>query len=360
MILKENIMQKRPKVLVIATSRKTRGGITSVIKAHETGPQWKKYHCKWIQTHRDSNIVVKCLYFITAFFEYICLLPFYNIVHIHAGLRTSIKRKLIFASIAKIYKKKIIIHFHPATEKHLFDDRFKHEIYKLFSYSNLLIVLSPQWIKWINEAFPNNNFNMKVLYNPCPTVKRSTATHQNIILYAGTLNERKGYNRLLEAFSKIADHYKTWSIAFAGNGEIEIAKKIQNELNISVNQVKYLGWISGKEKEKVFQEAAIYCLPSWGEGFPMGILDAMAYGIPVITTPVGGITDIITNGTQGIIYDTYDIDALATALSTMIDSEDLRGQITSAADKLVYGIFNIKNICAELDKIYEEVFTTTR
>lgn len=52
-----------PKVLVVATSRKTRGGITSVVKAHETGNQWKKYHCKWIETHRDGPSWRKILYF---------------------------------------------------------------------------------------------------------------------------------------------------------------------------------------------------------------------------------------------------------------------------------------------------------
>ena len=50
------------KVLVIATSRKTRGGITSVVKAHETGEQWKKYHCRWIETHRDGNSIRKLWY----------------------------------------------------------------------------------------------------------------------------------------------------------------------------------------------------------------------------------------------------------------------------------------------------------
>ena len=89
-----------PKVLVVATSRKTKGGITSVVKAHETGEQWKKFHCKWIETHRDGNSVRKLWYLATALIEYICLLPFYDIVHIHVGLRTSVNRKLIFARIA--------------------------------------------------------------------------------------------------------------------------------------------------------------------------------------------------------------------------------------------------------------------
>lgn len=340
------------KVLVVATSRKTRGGIASVVKAHESGAQWKKYHCRWIQTHRDGNPIRKVWYFISALVEYICLLPFYDIVHIHVGLKTSVDRKLIFARLAKVYKKKIIIHFHPATEKHLFDDHFRYKIKELFSYADLLLVLAPQWIRWINQAYPGSHFKMQVLYNPCPIVVRDYKIKQNNILFAGTLSDRKGYNRLLEAFAKIAAEYKDWKVVFAGNGQIDAAKKLQSSLCISEDQVLYLGWVTGAEKERAFQEASIYCLPSWGEGFPMGVLDAWAYGIPVVTTPVGGIPDIITNGENGFVYDVNDIDKLAEYLVLLMNSRELRDRIVEQADKFVTGEFNIKNITGKLDKIY--------
>lgn len=345
-------MQTLPKVLVVATSRRTRGGITAVVKAHETGAQWKKYHCRWIQTHRDGNAIRKAWYFISALVEYLCLLPFYDIVHIHVGLRTSVDRKLIFAKIAKSYNKKVIIHFHPATEKHLFDDQFRYKIKELFSSADLLLVLSPQWTRWINQAYPESHFKMQVLYNPCPIVVRDYKKKQNNILFAGTLNERKGYNRLLEAFAKIAAQYKDWKIVFAGNGQIDAAKELQYSLSIPENQVQYLGWVVGAEKERAFQEASIYCLPSWGEGFPMGVLDAWAYGIPVVTTPVGGIPDIITNGENGFVYEVNDIDKLAEYLVLLMNSRELRDKIVEQADKLVTGEFNIKNITGQLDKIY--------
>ena len=343
------------KVLVVATSRKTRGGITSVIKAHETGEQWEKYHCKWIQTHRDGNPIRKLWYLVTALLEYIVLLPFYDIVHIHTGLRTSINRKIIFAKTGRIFKKKIIIHFHPSTEKHLFDEHFKYRIEELFSYADLLIVLSPQWIRWIDQAFPDNHFKMKVLFNPCPIVHRDFSKKKNHILFAGTLNERKGYNRLLEAFSQICERHKDWTLIFAGNGAIDKAKELQQQLNIPNKQVEYLGWISNGEKEKAFQEASIYCLPSWGEGFPMGVLDALAYGIPVITTPVGGTMDLIKNGVNGLIYDVYNINELAHCLSELMDSPELREKMTKEADKLVKNEFNIYNICKQLDSIYASI-----
>ena len=73
------------KVLIVATSRKTRGGITSVVKAHETGKQWNKYHCKWIETHRDGPSWRKILYFIKAYLQFFCLIHFYDLVHIHVA-----------------------------------------------------------------------------------------------------------------------------------------------------------------------------------------------------------------------------------------------------------------------------------
>lgn len=340
------------KVLIVATSRKTRGGITSVIKAHETGPQWKKYHCKWIQTHRDGNPTRKLWYLSTALLEYIILLPFYDIIHIHVSYNTSAKRKLIFAKLAKLLHKKVIVHFHPSTEKLLFSGKYTQTLKNLFTLSDILLVLSPQWIRWIDQAFPNNNFNMTVLFNPCPIVHRDFSKKKNHILFAGTLNERKGYNRLLEAFSQIYEHHKDWKLIFAGNGEIGKAKELQKKFNIPSDQVEYLGWISNGEKEKAFQEASIYCLPSWGEGFPMGVLDALAYGITIVTTPVGGINDVMTNGINGIIYDTYDIQELANSLDKLIDSKELRDQLVKEGDKLVQNEFNINNINKQLDQIY--------
>ena len=105
------------KVLIIATSRKTRGGITSVVKAHETGYQWKKHHCKWIETHRDGNLFRKLVYLTFAILEYLVLLPFYDIVHIHLTAGNSEKRKRFFFNLAKYYGKKTILHFHPSGEQ---------------------------------------------------------------------------------------------------------------------------------------------------------------------------------------------------------------------------------------------------
>lgn len=338
------------KVLIIATSRKTRGGITSVIKAHETGPQWEKYHCKWIETHRDGNVIRKLRYLFTALIEYILLLPFYDIIHIHLATTQSAKRKMLFIYPAKWIGKKVILHFHPSNEKFLFEP-YNQKLYrKLFLKANLILVLSEQWRRWLKEALDITE-NVEVLYNPCPKVKRREDIRENNILFAGTIIQRKGYMVLIEAFAKIAHKYPDWNVVFAGNGEIENAQKVAKRLKIE-KQTKFLGWVSGKEKELAFQKASIYCLASDGEGFPMGVLDAWAYGIPCVVTPVGGIPDIIKDGGNGLIFPVGDTNTLAKKLEDLITKPQLRKDIVSEADKYVYGEFNISYINNQLDNIY--------
>lgn len=168
-----------PKVLVVATSRKTRGGITSVVKAHETGPQWKKFHCRWIQTHRDGNAVRKLWYLCTALVQYVCLLPFYDVVHIHVSEPVSAFRKCFFFSYAKVFKKKIIIHFHAFSPETTVNSRYRKVYNYLFGKADVVIVLSQLWKKYVNNIF-NLGEKVWVVYNPCTTeVSGSNYTKKN-------------------------------------------------------------------------------------------------------------------------------------------------------------------------------------
>ena len=338
------------KVLVIATSRKTRGGITSVVKAHETGEQWKKYHCRWIETHRDGNSIRKLWYLGTALVEYICLLPFYDIVHIHLATTQSAKRKKMFFYLAKWLSKKVILHFHPSNEKFLFEPMNSKLYRKLFSKADLVLVLSEQWRCWIKMALGLSN-HIEVLYNPCPIVNRRDDLRKNHILFAGTIISRKGYETLIRGFARIAQEHSDWKVIFAGNGEIANAMKIVECCGIQ-NQLEFLGWVTDKDKEKVFQEASVYCLASDGEGFPMGVLDAWAYGIPCVVTPVGGIPDIVVDGENGLVFSIGDVDGLANKLRMIISDRTLRKNIVLGQDKYVKGAFNINGINRKLEKIY--------
>ena len=68
------------------------------------------------------------------------------------------------------------------------------------------------------------------------------------------------------------------------------------------DRVDFLGWVAGANKDRAFRQVSIFCLPSYAEGFPMAVLDAWAYALPVAATPVGGLPDIVSDGEDLMLF----------------------------------------------------------
>lgn len=341
---------------MIATSRETRGGITSVIKAHEMGRQWIEYHCRWVETHIDKNFVWKWMYAAKAFFAYLFLLPQYDIVHVHLSEPPSAVRKTVFFVLAKLFHKKTIVHFHAFSVDTTINSRYRNVYKYLFRNADCVIVLSRYWFDELNEAFGLDN--VEVIYNPCvTTVLTASYPQKKQILYAGTLNARKGYADMIKAFAQIAEKYKDWKVVFAGNGEIEQGRALARMLGID-SQVVFLGWVNGVAKDKAFKESAIFCLPSYAEGFPMAVLDAWAYGLPVITTPVGGIPDIAEEGKNLLLFKPGDISMLALQMERMIGDEQLRESLIRESSQMVQSIFSTSAVNEQIGCVYRRMTTS--
>lgn len=129
-------------------------------------------------------------------------------------------------------------------------------------------------------------------------------------------------------------------------------KRVSKELKIA-NQVEFLGWVSGEEKDKVFRESMIFCLPSYAEGFPMAVLDAWAYGLPVVTTPVGGIPDVAIDGENMLLFNPGDINSLAGQLERLMVDEELRSRISLASVEFAEGKFNLDTINKQIGELYK-------
>lgn len=342
------------KVLVIGTSHKTRGGITSVINAHKKGKQWTKYHCKWIETHIDKGAIWKLFYLLKGWFTFVILLPYYNLIHIHTSEPPSAIRKCLFMPFAKLLGKKVIVHFHAFSPETTINSKYQKIYRYLFNEADCVIVLSQLWEKYVNDTFHLED-KLQVIYNPCTTeILEEKYVKKKQILFAGTVNARKGYADMIKAFAKIAREYPDWKIVFAGNGEIKQGEELAKSLGIE-SQTVFLGWVSGNAKDKAFKESEIFCLPSYAEGFPMAVLDAWAYGLPVITTPVGGIPDIAEDGKNMLLFDAGDTEKLAYNMKVLIDNEDLRNQIINESIKLAKTTFNIDTINKQIESLYQKL-----
>ena len=342
------------KVLIVATSRITRGGITSVINAHEKGEQWEQYHCRWIETHVDKGAFMKIWMLLTGLLKYLFFLPSADIVHFHISESTSAKRKCLFMPFALLLKKKIIVHFHAFSPETTIDSRYGGLYEYLFTHADVVIVLSNYWKSVVNEAFHLGD-KVRVIYNPCPVTALPVQYKKaKSVLYAGTLNQRKGYADLIKAFAKVSSFHPDWNVVFAGNGELDRAKELATGLGIE-KQVVLLGWVNGEAKDKAYKQASVFCLPSYAEGFPMAVLDAWAYGLPVITTPVGGIPDIAKDGTNLLLFSPGDIEELAERLDRMMSDQDLRVRLSNESEWLAANTFNLNIINRQIGDLYEEL-----
>jgi glycosyltransferase involved in cell wall biosynthesis len=83
-------------------------------------------------------------------------------------------------------------------------------------------------------------------------------------------------------------------------------------------------WIDAHERDRLLNESDVFVLPSYAEGVPMSLLEAMAAGLPCITTPVGGIPDVFTHGVEGLLVPPGDAAQLRAAMSTFIGDEPAR------------------------------------
>ena len=339
-------------VLVIGTSKYTRGGITAVIKAQKTGSQWNKYNCKWIGYHVDRAGWIKVLYYCIAFVRYCLSLPFFQIVHLHFSMPTDAKRAYYFFKIAKLLGKKTIVHLHCGDQlPEIWSPRYE----ELFTRCDLALVHSPS-IKRKVEEYIGSGHRIEVLYNPCPTINKITPypKREKEILYAGTLNFNKGYADLIKAFSIVAKKHPEWKVVFAGHGEIQEARELAKDLGVD-SQCNFLGWISGEQKDAAFRRASILCLASYQEGFPMAVLDAWAYGVPVVSTTAGGLIDIIIEGQNGLLFEAGNVEQLSKKLEIILSDSELRTRIASESRVLAYTTFNIVNLNHQLGELYESL-----
>ena len=285
-----------------------------------------------------------------------------DIVHLHMAERGSVLRKSILALLAFIFSKPVIMHTH-GCEFHIFYDNLptiaKRLVNKVLQNCAYVIVLSKSWRQTYIEKCNLKAEKVVVKYNPVVVPDRIPNRSQSdklTFLLLGKINQRKGVFDLLKATAQLPSDYRNKiELIFAGNGEIEKAMAIAKELKID-SLVSFSGWVDPKQRDLLLERANVFVLPSYNEGLPMALLEAMSWKLPVITTPVGGIPEIVLHNETGLLVEPGDVRELTASIQFLVDNEALRLSLGNAAYQKVK-LLNIENYTHGILELYRSVLS---
>ena len=352
------------KVLIIGPDFKNhRGGIGAVINEHKNLLKNSKFYCSYKVLSSWKSILYS-LFKIILFPFYLLFNSNIKIIHLHGASRGSFYRKYYYFFISKkIFNKKVIYHIHGG-EFHLFIKESSEFLIKhiniMIYKSDIIIVLSDWWVDYFKNQFPDKKITK--LYNSVPIqsfINRSSPSKKVSFLFLGLISKNKGCYEILEVAERLLLQKFDFEINIAGNGETEKLCKIISEKNLS-KVVNYLGWVSGDKKNEIFQNNNVYLLPSKNEGLPVSILEAMSFGLPVISTNVGGIPEMIEENKSGFIIEPGDLNALEEKMLFFINNKNRIHEMGNISKTIVDYKFSNEIIEKQLTKLYCELLNTSK
>ena len=340
---------------MIGPGRDVMGGISTVINNYYACGLDKDVDLYYLPTMEDGNKVKKLAVAAKAYAAFGRLLKRYDIVHVHMAAQASFDRKAIFVERAHKAGKQIIIHQHAADfDKYFFeqvDEAKRQKIKKIFGMADKVIVLSEEWAEFFGKNVCDHE-KIVVLYNGVvmPEYEKKDYSDHNVLML-GRLGERKGTYDLLKAIPAVLRSIPDAIFYLGGDGDVEQCKKIVEENGLG-GHVVFLGWVRDEEKEKQLRNCSTFILPSYHEGMPMAVLEAMSYGLATVSTNAGGIPQIIEQGISGIRVEAGDVEAIASALSSVLMDEDKRRRLGTAGRGRIKSRFDFRANVSWIEKIY--------
>lgn len=333
-----------------------KGGIGAVLATYkENIPNFRFISTYDGNYSKGKNVLI----FIKSIFELIFRIDKkkIEIIHIHGASRGSFYRKYFLFIISKYFlKKRIVYHLHGG-KFHLFFEGGsalqKKMIRHLIESSDAVICLSKRWKDFLEKNF--KDASVFIVNNPITFPKKQLFKSQNgsilTLVFLGKIGDNKGIFDLIKIIADNRDLYiERLKLLIGGDGEIERLNKAI-ELHNLESIVEYVGWVNGDLKNKLLSECDVLILPSYNEGLPISILEAMSYGKAIIATAVGGIPEIVRNNENGILIEPGNLVELKKSIEYSLEHHDALKLMGKKSFDIALN-YDVNLVIKELDILY--------
>lgn len=351
--------EANPRILMIGPSLSSRGGMATVERQLVERLPEAGVQTEFIPTYDDCGKLGKLAIALIAFLQFRFRLNKTDIVHIHMASRGSYTRKKMFIDAANRRGVPVVLHLHAAEFALWFDrecsEKARLDIRNTFIRCAKVVVLSKEWKSYLIDRNVCDPGRIAVLNNAVDVPSKNRTDYSlNTVLFMGRLDNRKSPDAILRAAAKLLPLHPDAKFIFGGDGDIAAYENLARELGV-INSCRFLGWVTAEKKIKAYRDSSIYCLPSKNEGMPMSVLEAMSYGLATISTPVGGVPQVISDGANGLLFPVDDIDALTKILDQLMSDTALKERIGKNGRVRIEEAFSLDAFLKQVKLIYGQV-----
>jgi glycosyltransferase involved in cell wall biosynthesis len=351
-------MMDNLRVVMLGPSLRQQGGMATVESLIVNHPA-DGLRMRHIATHEEGPLTRRVWVFLVGVLRLLgdLLTRQVDVVHLHVSERGSMLRVGCLVWLATLFRQPVIMHTH-GCEFHLFFEQLpkwsRGLVALTFRRCAAVIALSDSWRQYYIEHCRLDPNRVVVLLNPVKvpaTVPLRTRSHPVKFVFLGRIGQRKGAFDVIQAVASLPPaQQQRLELWLAGDGDLVQAQALIEQLQLE-SRIKLLGWIDPDTRDRLLSEADVFLLPSHNEGLPVAMLEAMAWGLPVIVSPVGGIPELVTHQHQGFLVEPGNVGAIAQAMQTLLLQEPKRLWMGQAARRRVQPL-DVTQYHLALQKLY--------
>lgn len=293
--------------------------------------------------------------------------PSIRIVHINTSCdRKALLRDSILVFLARGFRRHVVLQVHSAMDAYRLPKPVEWIARKAFARCDRVLVFSERDRKvageWSREGrteiFPNAvDVDAYGRGDGSFRTALSIPAEGNVVLFLSRMIREKGGFDLIEAIPGILREFRDACFVFAGEGpEKGRMEEACRALGVG-SAVRFPGYLPPGEVARAFDSADLFVLPSYAEGMPMAILQALAAGLPIVSTPVGAIPETLRDGVNGFFVEPHSSGPLAEKILLLLRQDGLRKEIGSANRRLAREMFSAEVVSDRLDRLYSSVIS---
>lgn len=356
----KNPADNAAQVLMIGTSLDAPGGMTAVVRLYRDMGLFEAWHIRYLSSYERPGKLTQLRVMAGALLTLLWLLlrGKVSLLHVHSASRGSFWRKSAFCALARLFGVPYVFHLHSGEFPVFYRDecgpRAQRWVRRTLRGAHTVVALTGLWREALARIAPGASIT--VLGNPVrvPAVLPPAPPPRGQVLFLGRLRDKKGVYDIIRAMPAVLAAAPATVFTLAGDGELDGAARLAQELGVA-HALRLPGWVDGAAKDALMDGADLLLLPSYFEGLPICVLEAMAQGVAVVASDVGGIPEALEQGRCGVLLAPGDVAAIAAAVLSLLEDGARRLGLRAAAHARAQQVYSTQAVDGALSTLYRAV-----